>query len=140
MTAHRTSSDGLEKVFAYEEKSVSDARHWATAALDGLDKDFLFTVGLLISELVTNAYRHGTPGDITVKIVKRFGALHCRVANTQSGTKPCLALAADTAESGRGLAIIDAESSSWGWVDGGNGRTWVSFEIPIPAAGFEEVR
>lgn len=108
------------------------ARRWTANTLNGLDPDFVDTVALLVSELVTNAIRHGLYGDITVKILERFGSLHCRVANNVDATRPRLRRVGEASESGRGLAILEAEADRWGWLPEHPGRIWVMFEIGIP--------
>lgn len=81
-------------------------------ALDSLE--------LIASELVTNAFTHGV-GDMTIALAG-VGQSEFRLCVTNgydlSAEKPNLTLACDSnklAERGRGLQIVEAMSSAWGW-------------------------
>lgn len=137
MVEHWMSPKGFEEVFFFGDREAGEhlpraARRWAGRALDGLDRDLVYTVGLLLSELVTNAVKHGLPGDVIVKIVEQFSELHCRVSSNTDGSFPRLKPADDHGEGGRGLAIVDSYASSWSWILDGPDRIWVLFDIPLP--------
>ncbi|WP_177235347.1 SpoIIE family protein phosphatase [Streptomyces sp. MUSC 14] len=70
-----------------------------------------FAAELVLSELVTNAIRHGS-GPITVRLL-RHHTLICEVSDT-SNTAPHLRRAATTDEGGRGLFLVAQLSQSWG--------------------------
>ncbi|MET7474106.1 SpoIIE family protein phosphatase [Streptomyces sp. NPDC005648] len=91
---------------------VSDVRSWATRQLAdwGLDET-AFAVELVLSELVTNAIRHGT-GPIRVRLL-HDRTLICEVSDT-SNTAPHLRRAASTDEGGRGLFLVAQLTQSWG--------------------------
>ncbi|MGW1668065.1 SpoIIE family protein phosphatase [Streptomyces sp. NPDC002324] len=76
----------------------------------GLD-EAAFAAELMLSELVTNAIRHGA-GPIRVRLL-RDRSLICEVADTSS-TAPHLRRAATTDEGGRGLFLVAQLSQSWG--------------------------
>ncbi|WP_373315247.1 SpoIIE family protein phosphatase [Streptomyces lanatus] len=76
----------------------------------GLD-EAAFAAELMLSELVTNAIRHGT-GPIRVRLL-HDRTLICEVADT-SDTAPHLRRAATTDEGGRGLFLVAQLSQSWG--------------------------
>ncbi|WP_338776110.1 SpoIIE family protein phosphatase [Streptomyces sp. DG1A-41] len=76
----------------------------------GLD-DTAFAAELILSELITNAIRHGT-GPIRVRLL--YGrTLICEVSDA-SNTAPHLRRAASTDEGGRGLFLVAHLSQSWG--------------------------
>ncbi|WP_435281677.1 SpoIIE family protein phosphatase [Streptomyces koelreuteriae] len=70
-----------------------------------------FAAELILSELITNAIRHGA-GPIRVRLL--YGhALICEVSDA-SNTAPHLRRAASTDEGGRGLFLVAQLSQSWG--------------------------
>ncbi|MEU3920318.1 SpoIIE family protein phosphatase [Streptomyces sp. NPDC029004] len=76
----------------------------------GLD-EMAFTTELIVSELVTNAYRYGG-GPITLRLI-RDGHLICEVSDTGS-TSPHLRRARSTDEGGRGLFLVAQLTERWG--------------------------
>ncbi|UUU20293.1 SpoIIE family protein phosphatase [Streptomyces sp. DSM 40750] len=91
---------------------VSEVRASALRQLAdwGLD-EAAFAAELVLSELVTNAIRHGT-GPIRVRLL-HDRSLICEVSDT-SNTAPHLRRAATTDEGGRGLFLVAQLSQSWG--------------------------
>ncbi|MFE7834609.1 SpoIIE family protein phosphatase [Streptomyces sp. NPDC057474] len=91
---------------------VSEVRSAALRQLAdwGLD-EAAFAAELMLSELVTNAIRHGA-GPIRVRLL-RDRSLICEVSDTSS-TAPHLRRAATTDEGGRGLFLVAQLSQSWG--------------------------
>ncbi|SMQ14682.1 Serine phosphatase RsbU, regulator of sigma subunit [Streptomyces sp. Ag82_O1-12] len=70
-----------------------------------------FAAELILSELITNAIRHGA-GPIRVRLLYRR-TLICEVSDA-SNTAPHLRRAASTDEGGRGLFLVAQLSQSWG--------------------------
>ncbi|BDH12086.1 SpoIIE family protein phosphatase [Streptomyces hygroscopicus] len=91
---------------------VGSARALAGQQLSewGLD-ELLFTTELIVSELVTNAIRHGS-GPITLRLIRQ-DALICEVSDASS-TSPRLRHARTTDEGGRGLFIVAQLTRRWG--------------------------
>ncbi len=79
-------------------------------------------VGVVVSELLTNALRHALPGPAGLAAAApiRIGLLHpgpcvlCAVADP-SDQVPILREPDYLAESGRGLHVIASLSDRWGW-------------------------
>lgn len=89
----------------------------------------LDTVNLLVSELVTNSIVHAaSAADIAVLL--KPDAVRIEVAD-HGQVVPAVKEADETATSGRGLALVEALSSSWGVEPGPEGKT-VWFEVPRP--------
>ncbi|HSX96317.1 MAG TPA: SpoIIE family protein phosphatase, partial [Streptomyces sp.] len=91
---------------------VSEVRAAAQRQMSdwGLD-EAAFAAELMLSELVTNAIRHGG-GPIRVRLL-HDRSLICEVSDTSS-TAPHLRRAATTDEGGRGLFLVAQLSQSWG--------------------------
>ncbi|MBO8189495.1 SpoIIE family protein phosphatase [Streptomyces spirodelae] len=92
--------------------SVGRMRTAATGQLTqwGLEET-AFTTELLLSELLTNAIRYGTP-PIRVRLI-RNESLFCEVWD-HSSTSPHLRYAAETDEGGRGLFLVAQLAERWG--------------------------
>jgi PAS domain S-box-containing protein len=109
--------------------SVARAREQAREQLLawGLD-DLVDTTELLVSELVTNALRHGY-GDIRLRLLLDR-SLVCEVWDSAL-VQPRRRRARDTDEGGRGLQLVTMLSESWGSRRTHRGKT-VWFELALP--------
>ncbi|MFG3052205.1 SpoIIE family protein phosphatase [Kitasatospora sp. NPDC048239] len=109
---------------------VAEVREWSQATLDGWGlSDLSFGTELVISELVTNAIRYGSP-PVRVRLL-RDRSLICEVADGSS-TSPHLKYAATTDEGGRGLFLVAQLTERWGTRYTGQGKViWA--EQPLPA-------
>ncbi|AEW96313.1 MULTISPECIES: SpoIIE family protein phosphatase [Streptomycetaceae] len=110
-------------------QSVAQARELARGRLLawGLE-DLLDTTELLVSELVTNALRHGK-GDIRLRLLLDR-TLVCEVWDADL-VQPRRRRARDTDEGGRGLQLVSLLSQSWGSRRTPYGKT-VWFELALP--------
>ncbi|GHE10877.1 SpoIIE family protein phosphatase [Streptomyces alanosinicus] len=91
-------------------------------------EDVAFTAELVVSELVTNAIRYGSP-PIHLRLI-REGALICEVSDASS-TAPHLRRARLSDEGGRGLLIVAQLAGRWGSRHTRSGKTiWA--ELPLP--------
>jgi anti-sigma regulatory factor (Ser/Thr protein kinase) len=100
-------------------------RNWFA---DKLSDDELYTASLLVSELVTNAVRHGR-GKITLRALLEDARLLVDVIDEGSLSEPALRRRGveDPSSGGRGLMIVDAESSRWG-IEKGTAHVWFELE------------
>ncbi|MFF7216626.1 SpoIIE family protein phosphatase [Streptomyces sp. NPDC008238] len=111
-----------------DESSVRDARRLAAAqltrwGLDGLGP----ATELLVSELVTNAVRHGA-GPVGLRLI-RHQALTCEVSDT-GACAPRLRSARGTDENGRGLFLVGRLSRRWGSRAAARGKVvWAELEL-----------
>ncbi|MFI1013398.1 ATP-binding protein [Streptomyces sp. NPDC020965] len=95
--------------------------------LDGLGD----SVELLLSELVTNGFRHGR-GPVVVSILRADDAIRIEVVSGGGAQVPCVREAGVSEESGRGLWLVDAVADAWGVTADGS-CTWCLLAVSRPA-------
>lgn len=91
----------------------------------------LDTVNLLVSELVTNSIAHAD-SDADIAVLLKPDSLRVEVTD-RGQLMPAVKDTDGSATSGRGMALVERLSSSWGVVPGSDGKT-VWFEVPRPDA------
>ncbi|MFI6448275.1 SpoIIE family protein phosphatase [Kitasatospora sp. NPDC050543] len=108
---------------------VRTARRLAEHQLGVWDlPDLAYPTELIVSELVTNAIRYGSPPILLRMILDR--SLICEVSDSSS-TAPHLRRARPTDEGGRGLFIIGQLGQRWGTRFGARGKTiWSEQALP----------
>ncbi|MFC7308446.1 ATP-binding protein [Streptomyces monticola] len=125
----------LRFALAGAEDEVSPARHkivdcvraWGVA----LGDDAADTIRLVASELISNAVIHGA-GPVTVVLHHRPGRLVIAVSDRDQQA-PVASCAPDSAECGRGLALVDYFAVRSGWEPLAHGkRVWAEIELPKP--------
>ena len=107
-------------------ESVGAARHALVDVLAGLDDRTQQGVKVIVSELVTNAIKHGPDQPIGLRIWRDEGSIRGEIEDEGSGTLHVWRESERGAQGGYGLPIVDAMSDSWG-VHDGNTRVW--FEL-----------
>jgi serine/threonine-protein kinase RsbW len=128
------------RTFCGTPASVPEARRFAGGMLaDCPAREVLL---MCVSELCANAIAHSTSGNGGVFIVevRRPSDGLARVAVTDEGGPSVPAVRAlDTmAEGGRGLTLVAACTSRWGYADAHPGRTvWAeaTWPVPVPSPG-----
>jgi anti-sigma regulatory factor (Ser/Thr protein kinase) len=114
--------------------AVPRARRLAAEALTAngatTDGDEL---ALVITELVANAVRHGRGRKISLRLQADGRSVRVEVENRRWTTLPRRRLASEVRPDGRGLALVAACSSDWGFVSEGRGLTRVWAEVEQPA-------
>jgi anti-sigma regulatory factor (Ser/Thr protein kinase) len=101
----------------HHEQAPSQARERYRAELrrHGVADDDVDTVLLLLSELVTNAVRHGGHGPVDVEVDVRDDSITLDVTDPgpySAAIGPRSTTADDT--TGRGLVLVEAFSENWG--------------------------
>jgi anti-sigma regulatory factor (Ser/Thr protein kinase) len=115
------------------------AREFATTTLRswGLN-ELVDDAVVIVSELVTNAVRHGVPpyaaaaGDAPIKLsMVRQGLFVVFIVTDPSDQDPRMRPADDVCENGRGLHVIEALSRVWGWtpLPGTGKAVWAALSI-----------
>ncbi|POX55713.1 ATP-binding protein [Streptomyces sp. Ru71] len=127
-------------------EAVREARRFTRTTLDQWDLGDRFDdVCLVVSELVTNALRHATPAgerpddepqpSVRLHLMRWTERLVCAVRDASEAGPVARETDDDfSAESGRGLFLVDSFSDSWGWhpLAGALGGkvVWALFRLP----------
>lgn len=98
-----------------------------------LEGELLTDAELLVSELVTNALRHGH-GRMLMRLALDEARLLVEVVDEGSGFERDLRRRDFDDVGGRGLAIVEAAASRWG-VHEGTTHVWFELELPGPRLG-----
>ncbi|MFE4450874.1 ATP-binding protein [Streptomyces sp. NPDC056796] len=136
-------------------EAVGGARRFTRTTMTSWDLGDRFDdVALVVSELVTNALRHALPAEaarenqdscVRLHLMRWTSRLVCAVRDP-SRRGPVVGEAPDSAESGRGLFLVESFSDSWGWhpspvpagdtaSEGGLGKVvWALFRLTDHAA------
>ncbi|MCJ1676094.1 SpoIIE family protein phosphatase [Streptomyces sp. APSN-46.1] len=94
-------------------------------------EEMAFTAELVVSELVTNAYRYGGGPPVILRLI-RDRCLICEVSDSSS-TAPHLRRARTTDEGGRGLFLVAQLTERWGTRYTRDGKTvWTELPLPQP--------
>ncbi|MDI7785652.1 MULTISPECIES: ATP-binding protein [Streptomyces] len=115
----------------YGPEAAEVARGAVALALRGTETDVLADARLIGSELATNAFVSGSPS-LVLCVDRRSlpgGGLEVEITVTDGGcSRPapaCPTAPDEQAESGRGLAIVDALADAWSLTTGTSGsRAW----------------
>lgn len=127
-------------------EAVREARQFTRRTLEQWDVGDRFDdICLVVSELVTNALRHALPGDagctaeqspsVRLHLMRWTERLVCAVRDPSHETPVARTTSEDfSAESGRGLFLVDSFSDSWGWhplaSTLGGKVVWALFRLP----------
>ena len=113
---------------AADERAVAEARHRIVAAVEPYMPDDADTLGLLVSEVVTNAVVHGDSRELDVTASITDHSVRVEVCDDGEGFVPRPRALAPDEVGGWGLFRVEQLASSWGVSF--SGRTTVWFELP----------
>jgi anti-sigma regulatory factor (Ser/Thr protein kinase) len=129
-------------------EAVGDARRFTRRTLGEWELDDYFDdICLVVSELVTNALRHAMPTNsvhagehhppVRLHLLRWTERLVCAVRDPSQDSPVARDSDDFSAESGRGLFLVDSFSDSWGWhpMAGtlGGKMVWALFRLPAHA-------
>jgi signal transduction histidine kinase len=118
-------SRDLELTLPARVESVAEARAAAGPLLEGLSDDVREGVRVVVSELVTNAVRHGPGGNVTVRLQRDGKTIRGEVED--EGREIVVGpIEPATPRGGFGLRVVNALSDKWG-VSKGSTHVW--FEL-----------
>jgi anti-sigma regulatory factor (Ser/Thr protein kinase) len=130
-------SDTIEVELPRDPIAGSRARRMLEAMAAGLlDVSELGRAKLLVSELVNNAVLHGQ-GSIVFKADLDENRLHVEVVDEGTGFEREVRQRDAEDLGGRGLSLVESESSRWG-VHEGTTHVWFEIERPGPRLGVEK--
>jgi two-component sensor histidine kinase len=104
-------------------ESVAQARGAIGDVLAGVDARSRDAVRLIVSELVTNAVKHGPDAPISLLLRRQGATVYGEVSDRGAG--PIAAVSA-SAHGGFGLHVVETMSDRWG-IEEGATRVW--FEV-----------
>ncbi|WP_406314169.1 ATP-binding protein [Streptosporangium sp. NBC_01639] len=128
----------------HDPRAARTARDFTSTALYGWElAPLVDDTGVVVSELVTNAVRHGIHGGGGLGPVQTIRVVLCHTGNSllcvvtdPSDQGPSLREPDDEAESGRGLQLVQGISQMWGWAPlRSRGKAvWATFVLPSRTA------
>jgi anti-sigma regulatory factor (Ser/Thr protein kinase) len=129
---HRPFADGPRRrlVMAGGEQAPERARAWLQNVARWLDRECEQTLALLVSELVSNAVRHGGAGYrelIELELHETANGVGVAVSDPGPGFTPARREGPLDEPGGWGLVLVDQMAERWGVLH--DGRTHVWFEL-----------
>ena len=113
-------SRARERVIALAEPFVAAAR--------------IADLRLVISEVITNAVRHGGEGDMLVAVTPKEGFLCVQVTDTGDGFAPRPRAFEPDDDGGFGLFLVELLTRRWGLTrEDSNTRVWFEFDFAAEA-------
>jgi anti-sigma regulatory factor (Ser/Thr protein kinase) len=116
-------------------QAVAEARERMMALAEPfVDHPRLADLRLVISEVITNAVRHGGDGDLLVAVTPKPEFLCVQVTDTGDGFAPRPRAYAPDEDGGFGLFLIERLTRRWGLTrEDSNTRVWFEFDVATSA-------
>lgn len=118
-------------------RAAGEARAWLSAtAAPLIARDRLDSLELVISEIVTNAIRHGRAGgEILLAATPKPGYLCVQVTDAGEGFAPRPGAMSSDEHGGFGLFLVERLTRRWGITrENGHTRVWFEFDYEERAA------
>jgi anti-sigma regulatory factor (Ser/Thr protein kinase) len=124
-----TAAPGFEVVFPPADSRIALMRQITAAHLRLWGLTALVDTGVLVvSELLTNAVRHGKGHAVGFKVTRYAREVHVEV-NDGTPSPARMRTAAEDDETGRGLLIVTSLAYAWGVSQDGT-TTWCTLAVP----------
>ncbi len=135
LSLHRSPRAGGRSSGAGDDRWVGHLRRVCRAQLRfwGL-ADLVDSAQLLVSELVTNALRHGDGQRVTCRLLLADDLVTIEVDDGCPGRRADVCVAGPEDENGRGMLIVAALAAKWGVGPDGT-KTWCTLAVPVDAEG-----
>ena len=99
-------------------------------AVPFVERDRIADLRLVISEVVTNAVRHGGEGEMLVAVTPKDGYLCVQVTDTGDGFAPRPRAYGPDEDGGFGLFLVERLTRRWGLTrEDSNTRVWFEFDF-----------
>ena len=114
-----------------EPRAVPHARERVVElAVPFVERDRIADLRLVISEVVTNAVRHGGEGEMLVAVTPKDGYLCVQVTDTGDGFAPRPRAYGPDEDGGFGLFLVERLTRRWGLTrEDSNTRVWFEFDF-----------
>jgi anti-sigma regulatory factor (Ser/Thr protein kinase) len=134
-----SSSPAMEKqtfTFAPAPESVPQARESVVEVAEPfVDETRIPDLRLVISEVITNAVRHGGEGEMLVAVTPKPGYLCVQVTDTGDGFAPRPRAYGPDEDGGFGLFLVEQLTRRWGLTrENSNTRVWFEFDFAAERA------
>lgn len=106
------SSDGVSVRLLLDVFAAQAARDTLRPFRPKVSEQTAASLGLVATELVTNAYRHGGQGTVELSAHLTDEHVHLAVKSPRGETKPAMGVA--TESGGWGLQLVDSVCDDWG--------------------------
>lgn len=122
------------KSFEHAPESVTAARHFAEAILQGVPAEPRDSALLMVSELASNCIRH-TPNGFDLAISHKPDEIRIEATDRGAG-EPRMRNPGPSDPNGRGLQIIEMLSAAWGveHLAGLEKTVWFTITLEVPSA------
>ena len=127
-SVERSGRDGLRMRLGSGPEAAAEARTAIRALRADLDPPLMETLGLLVTELVTNSVRHTDADSITLRVAIGSSAVLTEVTDEGPPFDPDCVERAGEGDCGWGLFLVQRLAHTWGVKNkGGSKRVW--FEL-----------
>lgn len=120
--------DAVELILPRVPVSVARARAGLRPLRDALGNRYEDVV-LMVSELVTNAIRHGSGTTVRMTARVRGGSFHVEVVDGGNGFTVPAGTPDPSSPGGRGLRVVGSLSDDWGVYEGNSTHVWFELDL-----------